>query len=368
MRGFQNLKNFWVIFYMGSIQEFDYVLPEELIAQYPLNHRTSSRLLALNKLNKSIADQNFPEILNLLNPKDLLIFNETKVMNARLLGNKESGGQVELLIERILSPTEALAHMRSSKSPKSGGKIILKSELNSQLDNQLDKQAVLLEILGKSENLVRVKQEAYSNWSELLAELGHVPLPPYIERSDEKLDLDRYQTVFAKTEGSVAAPTAGLHFDLDLIEKIKSKGVSLAYLTLHVGAGTFQPVRTEKIEDHVMHHEWIDVPEELVLKIQEVKQNGGRIIAVGTTSVRALESAALSGELKAFSGETNIFIRPGFKFKVIDGLITNFHLPKSTLLMLVSALAGKDFILQAYQHAIENKYRFFSYGDAMWIG
>lgn len=339
---------------MSSIQEYDYDLPEELVAQYPLKNRTQSRLLVVNKGKQSIEDRIFSDVLALLNPKDLLVLNQTKVMNARLLGYKPTGGQVELLVERVLSETEALAHMRSSKPPKPGLEIFLNPELK-------------IKILEKQGSLVKIQQKTHASWFELLDQFGHVPLPPYIERSDEKLDHDRYQTVFAKQVGSVAAPTAGLHFDLDLIEKIKAKGIQIDYLTLHVGAGTFQPVRTEKIEDHVMHHEWIEVPENLVQKIKQTKQTGGRVIAVGTTTVRALETAALSGELKAFSGDTNIFIRPGFDFKVVDCLITNFHLPKSTLLMLVSALAGKELIFEAYRHAIQQQYRFFSYGDAMWI-
>jgi len=359
-----------------NTQDYDYFLPEDLIAQYPLAKRTASRLLILSKNSGYLKDGVFTDILNLIHPEDLLVFNQTKVMNARLLAHKPTGGQVELLVERVLSKDLALAHMRSSKPPKPGSKIILK---NNKADDQSEffvgadrcVRPLEIEVLEKQGSLVQVKlpsSSPYASWSELLANHGHVPLPPYIERSDDIEDQERYQTVFAKTEGSVAAPTAGLHFDLELIEKLKAKKIAMGYLNLHVGAGTFQPVRTEKIDDHVMHSEYIEVPEDLVEQIKKTKAQGGKIIAVGTTTVRALESAALSGDLKAMSGETTIFIRPGFKFKVIDNLITNFHLPQSTLLMLVSALAGREFILEAYEHAIKNKYRFFSYGDAMWVG
>lgn len=342
---------------MNLTKDFNYELPENLIAQYPLKNRTDSRLLIINKQTQALSDGLFPDILNLIQPEDLLIFNETKVLKARLFGHKASGGKVELLIERILKNaagefTEALAHIKTSKALKPGAKINL-------LENSS------LEVLGKKESLFHIRIINHLSFYELLESQGHVPLPPYMTREDVLEDEHRYQTVFAKTEGSVAAPTAGLHFDLNLINALKNKGVAMDHVILHVGAGTFQPVRVEKISDHVMHREYFEVPESVVLNIKKAKARGGKVIAVGTTSVRALESAAL---LKASSGETQIFITPGFEFKVIDSLITNFHLPKSTLLMLVSALASRELILKAYAHAIEKKYRFFSYGDAMWIG
>jgi len=352
-------------------KDFDYELPENLIAQYPLKNRTDSRLLIINRESKTISDGLFPDILNLIQPEDLLIFNETKVIKARLFGQKSSGGKVELLIERILQDesgefTEALAHIKTSKALKPGAGIYLLED-------------VALELVAKRDNLFHVKinnnlndLNKTKNFYQLLNQQGHVPLPPYMNREDQLEDQNRYQTVFAKTEGSVAAPTAGLHFDLNLINALKNKGVQIDHVILHVGAGTFQPVRVDKISEHVMHQEYFEVPESVVLNIQKARARGGKVIAVGTTSVRALESAALNldlnGELKPGSGETQIFITPGFKFKVIDNLITNFHLPKSTLLMLVSALAGRELILKAYAHAIEQEYRFFSYGDAMWIG
>ncbi len=347
-------------------EDFNYELPENLIAQYPLKNRTDSRLLIINKnaeefgeIGKTgkIQDGIFPDILNLIHPEDLLIFNETKVMKARLFGYKDTGGKVELLIERILSnPREALAHIKTSKALKPGARINL-------LNN------IFLELIAKQDNLFRVQiKNSDHDFYQLLDSQGHVPLPPYMTREDQLEDQDRYQTVFAKTEGSVAAPTAGLHFDLNLMNQLKQKGVAMEKIILHVGAGTFQPVRSEKISEHVMHQEWFEVPEVVVAAVEAAKKKGGKVIAVGTTAVRALESAALGGELKAGAGETQIFITPGFEFKVIDKLITNFHLPKSTLLMLVSALASRELILESYQYAIQNQYRFFSYGDAMWIG
>ncbi len=350
-----------------TTQDFDYELPENLIAQYPLKNRTDSRLLIINKNNKNISDGLFPDVLNLIQPEDLLIFNETKVLKARLFGKKASGGKVELLIERVLKDqegefSEALAHIKTSKALRPGAFIYLLEDIG-------------LEVLAKKDSLFHIKiinnVKQIKNFYQLLEQQGHVPLPPYMNREDQLEDQNRYQTVFAKTEGSVAAPTAGLHFDLNLINALENKGVAMDHVILHVGAGTFQPVRVDKISEHVMHQEYFEVPESVVLNIQKARARGGKVIAVGTTSVRALESAALNldlnGELKPGSGETQIFITPGFEFKVIDSLITNFHLPKSTLLMLVSALASRELILKAYAHAVEQEYRFFSYGDAMWI-
>ena len=332
--------------------DFDYHLPSDLIAQYPLAERTASRLLHV--ADQQCFDRVFSDIINLINPGDLLVFNNTKVIPARLHGEKETGGKVEVLIERILDEHRVLAHVRASKSPKTGSKLILESDLQ-------------VEMLARQCELFELKFLSDSNVIELLEQYGHMPLPPYIERADEQSDQQRYQTVYARHPGAVAAPTAGLHFDNDLLEALKAKGVNFAYVTLHVGAGTFQPVRCEKIEDHHMHAEYIDVDETIVEQINHTHQQGGRVIAVGTTAVRSLESAAKSGQLGEYKGDTDIFIYPGYKFKVIDALITNFHLPQSTLLMLVSAFGGYDSIMAAYEHAVNSNYRFFSYGDAMFI-
>ena len=366
--------------------DFDYALPEALIAQYPLANRTDSRLLILNHQDKTIRDGLFKNILELISPKDLLIFNQTRVMNARLFGVKPTGGKVELLIERVLSDHQyALAHIKSSKGLKPGNIVFIQTAQGvlegSAQDVKISKE-INIEILEKSTNgLVKIKLlnnlknnlKNNLNFYEILKNFGHVPLPPYIHRQDENLDTERYQTVFSKIEGSVAAPTAGLHFDLEILERLKNKGVEMAHILLHVGAGTFQPVRVENLSDHVMHSEWVEVNSAVVDQVKKTKAQGGKVIAVGTTTVRALESAAMYHQvacfedLKPYQGETDIFIKPGFKFKIIDKLITNFHLPKSTLLMLVSAMAGREFMLEAYHYAVANQYRFFSYGDAMWI-
>ena len=332
--------------------DFNFHLPEELIAQYPLEQRTASRLLHV-KGNK-LEDLHFSNILDLITPEDLLIFNNTRVIPARLHGQKETGGKVEVLVERVLDEHHVLAHVRSSKSPKPGNKLQLEGIIN----------AVMLDREG---DLFKLKIEGKETALELLDAHGHMPLPPYIEREDDSDDQQRYQTVYAQHPGAVAAPTAGLHFDEALISKLKDKGVRSAFVTLHVGAGTFQPVRVDKIEDHHMHAEYIDVDQAVVEQIQQTKAQGGRVIAVGTTSVRSLESAAMQGELEEFHGDSQIFIYPGYEFKVVDAMITNFHLPQSTLLMLVSAFAGYENMMSAYQHAVNQKYRFFSYGDAMFL-
>ncbi|HET8705241.1 MAG TPA: tRNA preQ1(34) S-adenosylmethionine ribosyltransferase-isomerase QueA, partial [Pseudomonadales bacterium] len=277
---------------------------------------------------------------------------DTRVIPARLMGFKDTGGRVEVLVERVLGEHEALAHVRASKAPKEGQWLVLEDK-------------VQVKVLGRQGELFHLQFQ-----TPVLASLeshGHIPLPPYLERDDEPEDRERYQTVFASVPGAVAAPTAGLHFDEALLEELKAKGVQLANVTLHVGAGTFQPVRVQNIAEHVMHREWLDVPEQTVRLIQEARARGNRVIAVGTTSVRALESAAVCGEIRAFSGDTQIFIYPGFKFNVVDAMITNFHLPGSTLIMLISAFAGKEKVMAAYAEAVEQKYRFFSYGDAMFI-
>ncbi|QGP54149.1 S-adenosylmethionine:tRNA ribosyltransferase-isomerase [Piscirickettsia salmonis] len=336
------------------IDAFDFELPEHLIAQYPQTERRASRLLHVNRQGQCL-HRGFSEIIDLLNPGDVLVLNNTEVIAARLYGKKLTGGKVEILVERLISEYEVLAHVKASKAPQAGTQIIL-SEAGAEVM-----------VLGRDESLFRLKfNQAVL---PLLARIGHMPLPPYMVRPDEETDRTRYQTVYARHPGAVAAPTAGLHFDDELLAEIEDKGVEIAFVTLHVGAGTFQPVRVENIQDHVMHAEWLQVSDDVVAKVNQAQQSGGRVIAVGSTSLRSLETAAAQAEeeLKAFEGESRLFITPGFNFKVVDCMITNFHLPKSTLMMLVSAFAGYDEIMAAYYLAIEEKYRFFSYGDAMFL-
>ena len=347
-----------------QLSDFDYELPPELIAQHPLAQRRSSRLLELVNSSDTVStlqlnDRIFPEIENLLHEGDLLVFNDTKVIPARLFGQKSSGGKVELFIERVLDDKRALAQVRSSKTPKAGS-IILTGDLNSPIELKVIEryQAPNSEELSPFFII-----EFPGNCLDTLIQYGELPLPPYISHTPDQTDDERYQTVIAKNPGAVAAPTAGLHFDEQLIESLKKKGVKVAFVTLHVGAGTFTPVRTENIRQHQMHFERFSIPAQTRALLDEAKANHQRVIAVGTTSLRALESSAIMGD----SGDTNIFITPGYEFKVVDGLLTNFHLPKSTLLMLVSAFAGLGNIRQAYKHAIANQYRFFSYGDAMFL-
>ena len=339
------------------LSDFDFDLPPELIAQHPAPERSGSRLL--DGRIAPPADRIFRELPGLLKAGDLLIFNDTQVIKARLFGQKSSGGQVEALIERVFPESrEVWAHVRASKSPKPGQRI----EFGS--DNQ--KPGFSAEVLGRcgpDQGLFHLRFP--SNPFELLAQYGHVPLPPYITHADSSEDERRYQTVFARRPGAVAAPTAALHFDEEVLGDLSARGIHTASITLHVGAGTFQPVRALNIAQHKMHSEWFEVPPETVQKVAQTKANRGRVLAVGTTTLRALESAAQSGQLQAGSRDTDIFITPGFEFRVVDQLITNFHLPKSTLMMLVSAFAGLEAIQHLYQHAISQKYRFFSYGDAM---
>ena len=347
-----------------QLSDFDYELPPELIAQHPLAQRRASRLLEV--LNNSddastlqLNDHIFPEIENLLHQGDLLIFNDTRVIPARLFGQKPSGGKVELFIERVLDNTRALAQIRSSKTPKADSTILV-----GDLSNPIELKVIERYKTPDSDELSPFFiVEFPGNCLDTLIQFGELPLPPYISHTPDQTDDERYQTVIAKNPGAVAAPTAGLHFDEQLIESLKKKGVKVAFVTLHVGAGTFTPVRTEDIRQHQMHFERFSIPVETRTLLDEAKANHQRIIAVGTTSLRALESSAIMGD----SGDTNIFITPGYEFKVVDCLLTNFHLPKSTLLMLVSAFAGLGNIRQAYKHAITNKYRFFSYGDAMFL-
>jgi S-adenosylmethionine:tRNA ribosyltransferase-isomerase len=334
--------------------DFRFDLPEELIAQYPSSERSASRLLALDGDSGRVQDLQFTDLLSLLKPDDLLVFNNTRVMPARLLGQKETGGKVEVLVERVLDHQRVLAHVRSSKSPGVGRKLLLEQQVEA-------------EVVARHEALFELSFPNTDSVVEMLETVGRMPLPPYIEREVDRADLERYQTVYAQHTGAVAAPTAGLHFDRAMLQKISDAGIETAELTLHVGAGTFQPVRVDDIRSHQMHGEVIEVSQQVCDQVKATRQRGGRVIAVGTTSVRALESASQNGDIEAYQGETDIFIYPGYQFRSVDAMVTNFHLSESTLLMLVSAFAGREHILNAYQHAIEQRYRFFSYGDAMFM-
>ncbi len=333
--------------------DFHFHLPPELIAQRPLERRGASRLLCLDGPSGRVEDRLFADLPDLLRPGDLLVFNDTRVMRARLFGRKESGGRIEILVERLLGPDQALAHVGSSKPPRTGGRLRLES-------------GEVLECLGREGDLFHLRT-LDSDFPELMERHGHMPLPPYIQRPDEAADLERYQTLYARRLGAVAAPTAGLHFDADMLARLAALGVGSAHLTLHVGAGTFQPVRVEDLDEHPMHAEWLEVVEGVCARIEQTRAKGGRVVAVGTTSVRSLETAAASGVLAPYRGDTRLFIRPGYRFRVVDALITNFHLPESTLLMLVSAFSGYPAIMAAYRHAVTAGYRFFSYGDAMFL-
>ena len=333
------------------INDFNFDLPSDLIAQYPPAVRGSSRLL-VSPQNQPLQDKQFTDFIDYFESGDVLVMNNTQVIKARLFGQKATGGKIEALIERILDENTALAHIRSSKSPKAGSRLIFNDKIEA-------------ECLGRQGELFVLQFSGSLNVYEILEQYGEMPLPPYIERKPNDDDDSRYQTVYCKQQGAVAAPTAGLHFTPEMLHALKQKGVILQEVTLHVGAGTFQPVRVENIKDHKMHHERYTVQESVVNAIQTAQKNGKKICAVGTTSLRALEAASLSGTLTAGSGDTDIFITPGFQFRTANMLLTNFHLPKSTLLMLVSAFAGYEKIRHIYQHAIEQQYRFFSYGDAM---
>ncbi|KJR29332.1 tRNA preQ1(34) S-adenosylmethionine ribosyltransferase-isomerase QueA [Vibrio navarrensis] len=344
-----------------QVSDFHFDLPDELIARYPQPDRTASRLLQLNGNSGEVKDGTFKDVLDLVQPGDLVVFNNTRVIPARMFGRKASGGKLEVLVERMLDDKRLLAHVRCSKSPKPGSSVILGE--NDQYS---------AEMIARHGALFELKLNGDKTLLEVLEEIGHMPLPPYIDRPDEEADKERYQTVYNQKPGAVAAPTAGLHFDAQLLEQMQAKGVELAYVTLHVGAGTFQPVKVDNIHDHHMHAEYAEVPQEVVDAIAATKARGGRIIAVGTTSVRSLESAAQDAlkkgaELAPFFADTEIFIYPGYQYQLVDCLITNFHLPESTLIMLVSAFAGYEHTMRAYQHAVDNQYRFFSYGDAMFI-
>jgi len=337
-------------------QDFSYSLPDQLIARYPAEQRSASRLLMMERISGKLSHGQFADdLLASLEAGDLLVFNNTRVIPARLYGEKESGGKAEVLIERFSGGARAVAQIRASKSPKPGSRIMLEQDLSLRVIDRLGEMFLL-------------ESDQDLSLAMVLQAVGHMPLPPYIDRDDESLDRQRYQTVYAARDGAVAAPTAGLHFDQPLLQRLQEKGVRSAHVTLHVGAGTFQPVRTERIEEHKMHAEYLEVSAAVCNQVRETKANGGRVIAVGTTAVRCLETASGSqGWIEPYYGDTEIFIYPGYDYKTVDGMITNFHLPESTLIMLVSAFAGRENTLAAYHQAIEEEYRFYSYGDAMLI-
>jgi len=337
-----------------KLSDFDYELPPALIAQHPAAERAASRLLHLDGRSGELADRQFRDLPNLLKAGDVLVMNDTRVIKARLTGRKETGGQVEVLVERVLDHERALAKVRASKTPRAGSRLMLS-------------HGAIAQVLGCAGEFFELRFLDCTDVFALLERAGSAPLPPYITHAADTDDDARYQTVYARIPGAVAAPTAGLHFDDTMLATLKAKGVTIAWVTLHVGAGTFQPVRVENLDEHTMHAEWYALPQATVDAIAHARAAGGRVVAVGTTSLRALESAAAAGDLQAASAETRLFILPGYRFRVVDRLLTNFHLPRSTLLMLVSAFAGVDDIRRAYAHAVAQRYRFFSYGDAMLI-
>ncbi len=341
------------------VKDFHFDLPDELIARFPTPERTGSRLLCLDGNSGELQHRQFTDILELLQPGDLAVFNDTRVIPARLYGRKESGGKVEMLVERVLDEHRVLAHLRASKAPKAGSCLLFEDSIE-------------VEVLGRQEALFELCFKDSRPVIECLEACGHMPLPPYMAREDQQEDRERYQTVYNQRPGAVAAPTAGLHFDEPLLAALREKGVEQAFVTLHVGAGTFQPVRVDSIKDHQMHSEYVEVSQQVCDQVAATRARGGRVIAIGTTSVRSLESAARDAEdapggIRPYRGETSIFIYPGYQYRVVDALVTNFHLPESTLLMLVSAFAGSEHIRRAYAEAVAQKYRFFSYGDAMYI-
>jgi S-adenosylmethionine:tRNA ribosyltransferase-isomerase len=339
-----------------QVSDFDYPLPQDLIADHPARPRSHSRLLELAAAG-ALHDRRMLDFPGLLEPGDLLVFNNTRVIPARLFGHKATGGRVEVLVERLLTGQRVLAHVRASKPPKAGRRLLLG-----------DDAAVEVTVLGRQDDLFELEFAGDTTVLEILERYGHVPLPPYIQRDDEQADRDDYQTLWAQHPGAVAAPTAGLHFDRALLQALQDKGIESAYVTLHVGAGTFQPVRVEQLEDHVMHAEQVEVDETVCSAVEAARARGARVVAVGTTVVRSLEAAAAQGQgLQPFRGDTRLFITPGYRFQVVDALLTNFHLPQSTLLMLVCAFAGYAPVMAAYRHAVQQQYRFFSYGDAMFL-
>jgi S-adenosylmethionine:tRNA ribosyltransferase-isomerase len=334
--------------------DFHYDLPRQLIATHPSPTRSASRLLCLDPGNTCVHDRQFADLPELLAPGDLLVYNDTRVIPARLYGRKPTGGRVEMLVERITGPHSALVHLRATKTPRSGAILLLDGDLRAQ-------------VTGRAEDLFEVEFSGVYSLPDLLERVGHMPLPPYLKRMDKPVDKERYQTIYARVPGAVAAPTAGLHFDEEIMRRLDARGVDHTYVTLHVGAGTFQPVRVEDIDEHVMHYEYCVIDSTACGKIAETRKRGGRVVAVGTTVVRALESAFRNGDISPCRGDTNLYITPGYRFRVVDALLTNFHLPESTLLMLVCAFAGYEAVMGAYRHAIGSGYRFFSYGDAMYI-
>lgn len=340
-----------------KVADFNFQLPDALIARYPQPERSASRLLGVDASSGELTHGKFTDVVDLLNPGDLLVFNDTRVIPARLLGQKVSGGKVEVLVERVVSEHHVLAHVRANRAPKAGARLALEGAFEAQ-------------VTGRQGALFELHFDSPTSVLELLEAHGHMPLPPYIDRPDEASDRERYQTVYNRKPGAVAAPTAGLHFDDEVLQHLRNKGVEFAYVTLHVGAGTFQPVRVDSIEEHIMHSEYAEVSAATIEAIAAARARGGRVVAVGTTSVRSLESMAKAspgGQLKPFFAETDIFIYPGYEFAVVDAMVTNFHLPESTLLMLVSAFASRDIMMHAYASAVEHEYRFFSYGDAMFL-
>lgn len=341
------------------VADFSFELPESLIAHYPQAERSGCRLLSLDGPTGALAHGTFTDLLDKLNPGDLLVFNNTRVIPARLFGRKASGGKIEVLVERMLDDKRILAHIRASKAPKPGAELLLG-----------DDESVRATMVARHDALFEVEFNDERQVLDILNSIGHMPLPPYIDRPDEESDRELYQTVYSEKPGAVAAPTAGLHFDEPLLEQLRLKGIEMAFVTLHVGAGTFQPVRVDSIEDHIMHAEYAEVPQPVVDAVLACKARGNKVVAVGTTSVRSLESAAQAATddiIAPFFGDTRIFIYPGYKYRVIDALVTNFHLPESTLIMLVSAFAGYQHTMRAYHEAVKAEYRFFSYGDAMYI-
>ncbi len=341
------------------VTDFSFELPESLIARYPQAERSACRMLSLEGISGTLSDDTFTDVLNKLNPGDLLIFNNTRVIPARLFGKKASGGKIEVLVERVLDDRRVLAHVRASKAPKPGAELLLG-----------DDESIPAIMAARHDALFELHFTDGRDVLTILNAAGHMPLPPYIDRPDEEADRELYQTVYSQRPGAVAAPTAGLHFDQPLLEALRAKGINMEFVTLHVGAGTFQPVRVDDIKQHIMHAEYAEVPQQVVDAVLACKARGNKVIAVGTTSVRSLESAAQAAKqdlIEPFFGDTSIFIYPGYQFRVIDTLITNFHLPESTLIMLVSAFAGYSNTMRAYQQAVEKQYRFFSYGDAMFI-
>jgi S-adenosylmethionine:tRNA ribosyltransferase-isomerase len=344
-----------------KLSDFYFELPPALIARYPAAERTASRLLMLDGASGACVHGRFTQLLDYLRPGDLLVFNDTRVLPARLLGHKASGGRIEVLVERVLDTQRVLAHVRASKAPRPGSELLLHNGAAA------DEQAVRAVVRARHDDLYELEFAPPAAALDVMRSIGHVPLPPYLDRDDEPADRERYQTVYARRDGAVAAPTAGLHFSADYLRRCREHGVEFGYVTLHVGAGTFQPVRVEDVRNHPMHAEYVEVDAALCAQVRATRARGGRVVAVGTTSVRALESASASGAIAPLLGDTRIFIYPGYQFRSVDMLLTNFHLPESTLLMLVSAFAGRERVLAAYREAVAQGYRFFSYGDAMLV-